>query len=163
MNMILLILLYISLPVILIWLTKKHIFFKKLGAVVLAYALGIIIGNIGILPKAGEAFLKETVAKDRPYIPKKEASELYAAGTLTDKDVIANNVASIQDSVQSALIPLALSLILFSLSVRRWLKFSGKGFISMILALISVSIIVATGYLIFGRKSPKVIKSQGCL
>ncbi len=74
-----------------------------------------------------------------------------------------NRVASIQDSVQTALIPLALPLILFSLSVRRWLKFSGKGFLSMILALISVSVIVATGYLIFGEKIPEGNKVAGML
>jgi uncharacterized membrane protein len=149
--------------VILIWLTTKYGFFKKLGAVVLAYALGIIIANIGILPKVSEALLRETVAKDRPYIPKDEAAEMYAAGTLTEKDLRANNVATIQDSVQTALIPLALPLILFSLSVRRWLKFSGKGFLSMILALVSVMIIVATGYLIFREKIPEGNKIAGML
>jgi uncharacterized membrane protein len=163
LNLIILILLYITVPVLLIWLTMKVAFFKKLGAVVLAYALGIIIANIGILPKASEAFLKETVAKERAYIPGKEAAELLAAGALTEKDLRANNVATIQDSVQSALIPLALPLILFSLSVRRWLKFSGKGFLSMILALISVSVIVATGYLIFGAKIPEGNKVAGML
>jgi uncharacterized membrane protein len=149
--------------VILIWLTTKYTFFKKLGAVVLAYALGIIIANIGILPKVSEAFLRETVAKDRPYIPRTEAADLYAAGTLTEKDLSTNKVATIQDSVQTALIPLALPLILFSLSVRRWLRFSGKGFLSMILALISVSVIVATGYLIFGEKIPEGNKVAGML
>jgi uncharacterized membrane protein len=163
MNLILLILVYITLPVILIWLTIKYSFFKKLGSVVLAYALGIIIANIGILPKASDAFLRETVGKDRAYVPKQEAAGLYTTGTFTQKDVTANNIASIQDSVQSALIPLALSLILFSLSVRRWLKFSGKGFLSMILALISVSIIVATGYLLFGEKVAEGNKVAGML
>ncbi len=83
LNLIILILFYITFPVFLIWLTKKHTFFKKLGAVVLAYAFGIIIANIGVMPKLSEAFLKETVAKDRPYIPKAEAAESYAAGTIT--------------------------------------------------------------------------------
>jgi uncharacterized membrane protein len=162
-NLILLIILYITIPVILIWLTAKFVFFKKLGAVVLAYGLGIIIANIGILPRVSEAFLKETVAKERAYIPKTEAAEMYVAGILTEKDLRANNVATIQDNVQTALIPLALPLILFSLSVRRWLKFSGKGFLSMVLALISVSVIVATGYLIFGAKIPEGNKVAGML
>jgi uncharacterized membrane protein len=163
LNLIILILFYITFPVFLIWLTKKYAFFKKLGAVVLAYAFGIIIANIGVMPKLSEAFLKETVAKDRPYIPRAEAAELYTAGTISEKDLRMNRVASIQDSVQSALIPLALPLILFSLSVRRWLKFSGKGFLSMILALVSVSVIVATGYLIFGEKIPEGNKVAGML
>ncbi|MCX6333150.1 MAG: DUF819 family protein [Bacteroidia bacterium] len=163
LNLIILILMYVTIPVILIWLTMKYPFFKKLGAIVMAYALGIIIANVGILPKVSEAFLKETVAKERPYIPKAEAAELLAAGQLTEKDLRENNVAAIQDSVQSAMIPLALPLILFSLSVRKWLKFSGKGFLSMILALVSVSIIVATGYLIFNSKIPEGNKVAGML
>ncbi|HZL76600.1 MAG TPA: DUF819 family protein [Bacteroidales bacterium] len=163
LSLIILILLYIVIPVVLIWLTMKFAILKKLGSVVLAYILGIIIANIGILPKGSDTFLRETVGKDRGYIPKTEVAAMYSAGILTEKDINANNVATIQDSVQSALIPLALPLILFSLSVRRWLKFSGKGFLSMILAMISVSIIVATGYLIFGEKIPEGNKVAGML
>lgn len=161
--MIILILLYITIPVLLIWLTTKFSFAKKVGAVVMAYALGIVIANIGIMPKSSDSFLKQTVAKDRAYIPKAEAAELYAAGEMSDKDLRANSIAVIQDSIQTAMIPLALPLILFSLSVKRWLKFSGKGFLSMILALISVSIIVATGYMIFGEKIPEGNKVAGML
>jgi uncharacterized membrane protein len=162
-NLIILIIMYITVPVILIWLTRKYTFFKKVGAVVMAYALGIIIANIGVLPRVSETFLKETVAKDRHFIPKTEAAEMYTAGTLTEKDLRLNDVATIQENVQTVLLPLALPLILFSLSVRRWLKFSGKGFLSMILALISVSIIVATGYLLFGQKVAEGNKVAGML
>jgi uncharacterized membrane protein len=147
----------------LIWLTIKYSIFKKIGAIVLAYATGIIIANVGILPRGSEAFRDETVGKDRAFIPKLEISQLITDGTLSQSDLRANNVASIQDSVQSALIPLALPLILFSLNVRRWLRFSGKGFISMILALVSVMIIVATGYLIFRDKIPEADKIGGML
>jgi uncharacterized membrane protein len=163
LNLIILILFYITFPVFLIWLTRKSSICKKLGAIVLAYATGIIIANIGILPRGSEAFREETMGKDRSFIPKTEVTQLVAAGTLTDRDLRANNVASIQDNVQSAIIPLALPLILFSLNVRRWLKFSGKGFLSMILALVSVMIIVATGYLIFRGKITQCKEVAGML
>ncbi len=162
-NLIILIVFYILFPVLLIWLTMKYRFIKKIGAIVLAYAIGIIIANIGILPKGSDAFRAETVGKDRAYIPKTEVVDLVAAGTLSDRDLRANNVGTIQGNVQNALIPLALPLILFSLNVRRWLKFSGKGFLSMILALVSVMIIVATGYLIFRSKLPEAQKVAGML
>ena len=162
-NLIILIVFYITFPVFLIWLTMKYPFFKKLGAIFMAYLVGIIIANIGILPKASNAFLEQTVGKDRAYIPKTEVAELVAAGTFTDKDLRANNVATIQDMVQSSIIPLALPLILFSLNVRRWLKFSGKGFLSMVLALVSVSVIVAAGYIIFRNKIPESNKIAGML
>ncbi len=147
----------------LIWLTTKFSICKKIGAIVLAYAIGIIIANVGILPRGSSAFRSETVGKDRGFIPNKEVTELISAGTLTDRDRRSNNVAAIQDSVQSALIPLALPLILFSLNVRRWLKFSGKGFLSMILALVSVMTIVVTGFLIFKDKIPEGNKIAGML
>lgn len=150
-------------PIFLIWLTKKYSFFKKIGAIVLAYAVGIIIANIGILPRSSDAYREATVAQDRAYIPKSEAVEMAAAGTLTEKDLRYNSIAVVQDSMQSALVLLAIPLILFSLNVRRWLKFSGKGFLSMLLALVSVMIIVATGYLIFRDKVDGSDKIGGML
>lgn len=150
-------------PVILIWLTQKYPFFKKVGAIVLAYATGIIIANVGLLPRASDAYREATIGQDRPYIPKTEAVEMVSAGTLSHSDFRYNSIAVVQDSMQSALVLLAIPLILFSLNVRRWLKFSGKGFLSMLLALISVVVIVATGYLIFRDKVEGADKIGGML
>ena len=161
--LILLIVFYVTFPVFLIWLTKKYPVCKKIGAIVMAYAFGIIIANIGIFPKPSEGFREATVPKDRGYIPKTEIVELVAAGTLSDSDLKANNVATIQDWAKNSVIPLAFPLLLFSLNIRRWLKFAGKGFLSMILALVSVSVIVATGYLIFKDTIPENNKIAGML
>ena len=150
-------------PVFLIWLTKKYSFFKKVGAIVLAYATGILIANIGLLPRSSAEYRAATIGQDRPYIPKSEAVEMVAAGTLTETDLSYNGIAMVQDSMQSALVLLAIPLILFSLNVRRWLKFSGKGFLSMLLALISVMVIVATGYLIFRDRLEGADKIGGML
>jgi uncharacterized membrane protein len=163
LTLILLALFCLFFPIFLIWLTKKYSFFKKIGAIVLAYAVGIIIANVGILPRSSNAFREATITQDRPYIPKSEAVEMVAAGTLTENDLRYNSIAMIQDSMQSALVLLAIPLILFSLNVRRWLKFSGKGFLSMLLALVSVMIIVATGYLIFRDKVEGSDKIGGML
>lgn len=163
MNLIILIVFYITFPAFLIWLTMRFSLFKKIGAIVLAYAVGIIMANVGILPRGSDAFREATIGHDRPYIPKTEAVEMVAAGTLSERDLRVNSVATVQDSAQTALVPLAIPLILFSLNVRRWLKFSGKGFLSMLLALVSVIIIVATGYLIFREKIPACEKIGGML
>lgn len=163
MKLIILIVFYITFPVFLIWITVKYPFFKKIGAIVLAYATGIIIANVGILPRGSDAFREATIGQDRSYIPKTEAVEMVESGTLSERDLKINSVAVIQDSMQTALVPLAIPLILFSLNVRRWLKFSGKGFLSMALALVSVIIIVATGYLIFRDKVPACDKIGGML
>lgn len=162
-NLIVLIVFYVTFPLFLIWLTIKYPFFKKIGAIVMAYGIGIIIANVGILPKGSDAFREDTITKNRAFIPKSEIVEMVAAGILPESDIKANNVASIQDSVQTAILPLAIPLILFSLNVRRWLRFSGKGFLSMALALVSVMVIVATGYLIWRDKIPECEKVGGML
>jgi uncharacterized membrane protein len=163
LKMILLIVFYIMFPVFLIWLTMKYSFFKKISAIVLAYATGILIANVGILPRGSDAFRELTIGQDRSFIPKSEAVEMLAAGTLSERDFRVNRVAAVQDSMQTALVPLAIPLILFSLNVRRWLKFSGKGFLSMLLAIVSVMVIVATGYLIFRNRIPECNKIGGML
>lgn len=163
LNLIILVLFYITFPILLIWLTMKYPLVKKIGAIVLAYAVGIIIANTGILPRGSDAFRDATIGQNRSYIPKSEAVEMVAAGTLSERDLKVNSVAAVQDGAQTALVPLAIPLILFSLNVRRWLKFSGKGFLSMVLALISVMVIVATGYLIFRDKVEGADKIGGML
>lgn len=150
-------------PVFLIWLTHKYPFFKKVGAIVLAYATGIIIANVGLMPRASDSYREMTIGQDRAYIPKTEAVELVASGAISHSDFRYNSIAVVQDSMQSALVLLAIPLILFSLNVRRWLRFSGKGFLSMLLALISVAVIVATGYLIFRDKVEGADKIGGML
>jgi len=150
-------------PVFLIWLTKRYSFFRKVGAIVLAYATGILIANIGLLPRSSAEYREATIGQDRPYIPKSEAVEMVAAGTLKESDLSYNGISMLQARMQSALVLLAIPLILFSLNVRRWLKFSGKGFLSMLLALISVMVIVATGYLIFRDRLEDADKIGGML
>ncbi|MFN2313116.1 MAG: DUF819 family protein [Bacteroidales bacterium] len=163
LTLIILIVFYITFPIFLIWLTMKYPFVKKIGAIVLAYATGIIIANVGILPQGSDAFREATVGQDRPFIPKSEVVEMVAAGTLSERDLKVNSIAGVQDNMQTALVPLAIPLILFSLNVRRWLRFSGTGFLSMLLALVSVMIIVATGYLIFRDKVEGSDKIGGML
>lgn len=163
LTLILLALFCLIFPAFLIWLTKKYAFFRKLGAILLAYAVGIIIANVGIMPRSSDAFREATIGHDRSYIPKSEAVEMVAAGTLSQSDLRYNSIAAVQDNMQTALVLLAIPLILFSLNVRRWLRFSGKGFLSMVLALFSVMVIVATGYLIFRDKVEGSDKIGGML
>lgn len=46
---IILTLIYILIPVLLIYLSEQYLIFKKIGAVLLAYALGLLMGNIGLI------------------------------------------------------------------------------------------------------------------
>lgn len=53
---ILLIIFFVLTPVIILYLEKKFDIVKKMGSVLICYALGIIIGNMGILPEGVEKY-----------------------------------------------------------------------------------------------------------
>ena len=50
MTIIALILFYLFFPVLAVYLARKNTICNKLGAVVICYICGIVIGNIGVLP-----------------------------------------------------------------------------------------------------------------
>ncbi len=56
-----LIILYFIVPVIILWLCQKYPLANKIGSVILAYGLGIFLGNSGFLPK-GAMELQDTLS-----------------------------------------------------------------------------------------------------
>jgi uncharacterized membrane protein len=95
--------------------------------------------------------------------PSTEIEALMAAGTIGPNDSYVNSIASAQDMLVSVIVPLSFPLLLFSLNIRRWLRFAKDGFISMVLALVSVLIIVSSGYFIFKNVVPDSWKVAGML
>jgi uncharacterized membrane protein len=160
-KLIILIAFYLTFPLVIIYLCKRWSVLKKLGSIVLAYGFGLIIGSIGILPKGGEAY--RLALQGRAALPKQEVQALVNNKTITEADQNVNTIASTQDMLVSVVVPLAFPLLLFSLNIKRWLRFAKEGFISMILALISVVAIVATGYFIFKNVVPDCWKVAGML
>jgi uncharacterized membrane protein len=160
-KLILLVIFYVTFPLVLIFVCKKWSFFKRIGTIVMAYFIGIVMGNIGILPKGSEAF--RFALQGRSVIPSGEIEGLLAEGVLNQADQYMNQVAGLQDIVLTLIVPLAIPLLLFSLDIRRWFKLAGKGFLSMILAFVSVVVIISTGYLIFGDLIPDSWKVAGLL
>ncbi len=106
----LLILFYFLFPVIIIFLCQKIKIFNIIGSVVLAYIIGLIIGNSDLLP---------------------------------------DNANKIQDLIITITIPLSIPLLLFSANISNWFKIAGKTMLSMILELISIILIISSGYFIF--------------
>jgi uncharacterized membrane protein len=53
----LLVLFYVLFPVLVLYLCGKYSFFDKVGAVIICYAVGILIGNIGILPGGADGVI----------------------------------------------------------------------------------------------------------
>lgn len=160
-KLLILVVFYLTFPLAIIALCKKWSFFKKLGTIVMAYFFGLIMGNVGILPKGSEAF--RFALQGRSVIPSDEMLELVAAGSVAQADVYVNQVAGLQDIVLTLIVPLAIPLLLFSLNIRRWFRLAGQGFLSMILAFVSVVVVIATGYLIFHDLVPDSWKIAGLL
>ena len=113
----------------------------------MAYAFGLLFGNIGILPHGSDDYIN--FKQGRAAIPKTEFNMLIEDGSLMEEDRFVNQIASTQDMIMLIIIPIALPLLLFSLKIRKWIKYAGTGFLSMVLALISVITIVIAGYFIF--------------
>lgn len=160
-KIILLVLFYFTFPLFIIYLCKKWSILKKLGSIVLAYGFGLILGSIGILPHGSEAF--RMALQGRAALPDTEMQALLDSGTISQGDIYVNSIASTQDMLVSIIVPLSFPLLLFSLNIKRWLRFAKEGFISMILALISVIVIVASGYFIFKNVVPDSWKVAGML
>ena len=160
-KIILLVIFYFTFPLVIIYLCKRWSFLKKLGSIVLAYGFGLILGSSGILPDGSKAY--HLALQGRPALPDTEMQALLASGTIDRNDSYANSIAATQDFLVSVIVPLSFPLLLFSLNIKRWLRFAKEGFISMILALISVVVIVSSGYFIFKNVVPDSWKVAGML
>jgi uncharacterized membrane protein len=160
-KIILLVLFYFTFPLVIIYLCKRWSVLKKLGSIVLAYGFGLLLGSIGILPQGSDAY--RLALQGRAALPDTEMQALLASGTISQDDSYVNSIASTQDMLVSVIVPLAFPLLLFSLNIKRWLRFAREGFVSMILALISVVAIVSSGYFIFRNVVPDSWKVAGML
>ncbi|MBI4763354.1 MAG: DUF819 family protein [Deltaproteobacteria bacterium] len=101
---------FVLFPVLVIFLCQKFPVLNKLGAVVICYAAGIIVGNLGLLPE---------------------------------------NIFSLQDTLMTLAIPLAIPLIFFSVDIKKWSRLAGKSMLSFTFVVVSVVAVVGAGYFIF--------------
>ncbi len=97
-------------PAVILTLTYKYDHLSKLGAIVITYAVGLVIGNIGVLP---------------------------------------DGIGSLQNQLASFTVPVALPLIFFSLNLTQWRTLARRTVISLISALVAVSIGTAITFFIF--------------
>jgi len=160
-KIVLLLVFYFTFPLVIIYLCKRWTFFKKLGTIALAYAFGLILGSSGILPQGSDQY--RNALQGRAALPEEEVQVLLTSGKITEDDVYVNNIASSQDMLISIIVPLAFPLLLFSLNFKRWLKFAKEGLFSMVLAILSIIVIICTGYLIFRNVVPDSWKVAGML
>ncbi len=157
----LLILFYLTAPVFLIYLCKISKTLNRVGAVVLAYALGLLLGNIGIFPSPGSTFRQ--LLGTRTVMPNDEFTALLNSGKILESDIIVNQISHVQDILMTIIIPLAIPLLLFSLDLRKWIKLAKGAVLSLVLAMISLIISVFAGYYLFAEHVTESWKVAGML
>lgn len=156
-----LVLFYVLTPVLLIYLTHISKTINKIGAVVMAYGIGLLAGNIGLFPKASAAF--KALLAGNPSIPHADLLKYLAAGRITESDLTLNHIGSVQDTVMSIAIPLALPLLLFSLDIKRWIKLAREALLSLVLGVSSLVIVVIAGYFLLKDHIAESWKVAGML
>jgi uncharacterized membrane protein len=159
LKIVLLVIFYFSFPLVIIYLCKKWSFLQKVGSIVLAYAFGLLIGSTGILPQGSEGYKLATQGKGP--LPDTEVETLISQGKATHEDIFANRIARVQDIIPSLVVPLAFPLLLFSLNIKRWLRYARKGFISVFLALVAGLVMVTAGFFIWKDSIPESWKLAG--
>ncbi|HEX7493108.1 MAG TPA: DUF819 family protein [Bacteroidales bacterium] len=130
-----------------------------MGSIVLAYGFGLVIGSTGILPQGSDGY--RLALQGKSSLPKMEVETLISQGKATEKDLFVNQIASVQDIIPSIVVPLAFPLLLFSLNLKRWIRYARKGFISVVLALVSGLVMVTAGFFIWKDSIPESWKLAG--
>lgn len=121
---ILLFVFYFGLPLLVLHLCYKFRIANKLGAVVVSYIIGLIIGNSGLLPPES---------------------------------------ASVQSLLSGITIPLAIPLMLFSTKLKEVFQLAGKVVVSLVIGIVSVTLVIASGYFVFRHFIPETWKVSGLL
>lgn len=157
----LLIIAFLFLPVLIIYITGKSKLANRIGAILIAYGIGLLIGNMGLFPHPGE-YLNHYLTANTG-IKFQDIQFLYNKGIIPESDLLAFRIRSLQDLFLTLTIPLALPLMLYSLNVRNWFRMAGSTFLSMIIALVSILCIVALDIVIFRGKVEELPQITGML
>lgn len=153
---------YLIFPAFIIWLTKKSTILNKIGAVVLAYAFGIVLGNVGILPTLAAdcaAFLPE----GKSFFTPSELQQLVDTGAVSVENRLPNNILRVQNFLMSFSIPIAIPLLLLSLDVKRWFRLAGSAMTSMILGTIALLLVLIASFFLLKDQLPEAAKTCGMI
>ncbi|MBN1598814.1 MAG: DUF819 family protein [Bacteroidales bacterium] len=156
-----LLLFYLLAPAIIIYITEKNKFANKIGAIIIAYGIGLLIGNIGIFPHPGD-YLSNYLTENHS-VSFSEVEDLLKTGLISPEDIEAYKVRKLQDLILMLTIPLAIPLLLFSLQIKNWLRMARTTFISLLLGLISVMFVVVALSVIFKNILDEIPKIAGML
>ena len=160
-----LIIFFTSAPVFIIYLTSKSTLANKIGSIIIAYALGLILGNCGLLPRASENYRKLAILADNngSELNIKKIDEWIEQGKIQEDDRIVYRIEKMQEIFTGISILLAIPLLLFSMKIGKWFRMAGKTLLSMFLAILSVSIVITLGYFILHNRIKELDKIAGLL
>ena len=158
-KLILLVIFYFTFPLVIIYMCQRWSFLRKLGTIVFAYGFGLLIGTLGIFPKGSDGYREALVGKATMETAALES--LIAEGKAVPEDIMVNKIAGVQDKIYTVALLLAFPFLLYSLNMKRWLKYAKKGFISIALALVAGIIMVTAGFFIWKDVFPDTWKLAG--
>lgn len=161
MSTVLLILFYILTPLLINYFNFKYKAVSKIGPIIFAYLVGLIVGNIGLFPEAGSFMLKSYIEGIK--FSKSELAAMLSQGMITAQDIRFYQLKQVQDIVTTITIPIALPLLLFSMNIRSWFKIAGKTFLSLILGVISVIVPIIIGFFLFKDHTEESWKIAGMM
>lgn len=161
MKLILLICFYFTFPLVIIYVCKKWSILQKLGTIVLAYLFGLIIGTSGIFPDGSDGYKIALAEQGVTVMNSGTLKELISEGKADPADKWVNNIMTVQDNITMITVLLAFPLLLFSLDLKKWLKYARKGFLSVALALIAGIVMVTAGFFIWKNSFPDTWKLAG--
>jgi uncharacterized membrane protein len=152
-GIILLAIFYILFPALILYLCFKFPTLNKLGPVIIAYIVGVFLGNCGILPSMG-TLLNEFLVT-HPKASLYEVQELLLEGLILEENILAFRIYQLRDTLMSISILLAIPLMLFSSNIKQWKEMAGKTFSSLLIGLFSVILVIVVGYFIFRESGIK--------
>jgi uncharacterized membrane protein len=158
-KLILLVIFYFTFPLVIIYMCKKWSFLRKLGTIVLAYGFGLLIGTVGVFPKGSDGYRVALLGKAT--METAALDTLIAEGKAVPEDIMVNKIAGVQDKIYTVALLLAFPFLLYSLNMKRWLKYAKKGFVSIALALVSGLVMVTAGFFIWKDVFPDTWKLAG--
>lgn len=138
---------YVLTPIIILHLCHRFPFVNKLGSVIIAYLIGLLLGNIGLLPGMGTVLNEYMLL--HPKASEQEIAALLAAGDISADQFLAFKIYKLRDLLMSITILLAIPLILFSADMRQWGKMAGKNLVALLTGIASVVVVVVAGFFIF--------------
>ncbi len=149
----LLALFYVLFPMLILHLCHRYPYVNKIGAVILAYLFGLLLGNIGLLPSPGP-YLNEFMINN-PQADTTDVQSLLSQGHITPNDLLAFQIYQLRDLLMTITILLAIPLMLFSANIKQWGHVAGKTMMSLAIGLFSVVMVVVVGFFLFSGMGMK--------